>query len=54
MVRIWDSYDALTMNRPYHQGVSISEALRILQRDAHFYDAELLKEFCVMIKRESA
>jgi putative nucleotidyltransferase with HDIG domain len=49
MTRIWDSYDALTMDRPYHQGVSSEEALQLLQRDSHFYDPDLLKEFCAMV-----
>lgn len=49
MTRIWDSYDALTVNRPYHQGVSSEEALRILQRDSRFYDPDLLKKFCAMV-----
>lgn len=45
-VRILDSYDALTMDRPYHKGVSSAEALKILQRDAKYYDPHLLKLFC--------
>lgn len=51
MVRIWDSFDALTMDRPYHQGVPGDEALRALQRDLHFYDPALLKSFCEMINK---
>ena len=50
ITRIWDSYDALTMDRPYHQGVSSEEALRRLERDSHFYDPELLKKFCAMVR----
>lgn len=49
MVRIWDSFDALTGDRPYHQGVSDDEALRVQQRDSHFYDPFLLKSFCEMV-----
>lgn len=49
MTRIWDSFDALTSDRPYHQGVSNPEALRILEQDAHLYDSDLLIEFCRMI-----
>lgn len=49
MVRIWDSCDALTMNRPYHQGVPLEDALRIMENDAHFYDPYLLKSFCAMV-----
>lgn len=52
MTRIWDSFDALTMDRPYHKGVSREEALRLLQRDAQLYDPELLKEFCTMVSSE--
>ena len=49
MARILDSYDALTMDRPYHKGVSSEEALNILQQDISLYDPELFKEFCVMV-----
>lgn len=52
MVRIWDSFDALTMNRPYHQGVSSEEALQVLQRGSHFYDPLLLKPFCKMMNEQ--
>ena len=48
IVRIWDSYDALITDRPYHQGISGREALRVLQKDAHFYDPSLLESFCEM------
>lgn len=48
VTRILDSYDALTMNRPYHQGVNSGEALQILQRDSYCYDPHLLKSFCKM------
>lgn len=49
MTRILDSYDALTMDRPYHEGVSGDEALQLLRRDSHVYDPDLLKEFCAMV-----
>lgn len=44
-VRILDTFDALTMNRPYHKGVSADEALQIIRRDSQFYDPRLLKLF---------
>lgn len=50
MTRIWDSFDAITMNCPYHQSVSSDQALRILERDAHCYDPDLLRQFCVMVR----
>jgi HD-GYP domain-containing protein (c-di-GMP phosphodiesterase class II) len=49
IVRIWDSFDALTTDRPYHQGVAGEEALRLLQRDSHLYDPILLESFCKMM-----
>lgn len=49
IVRIWDSFDALTTDRPYHQGVAGKEALRLLQRDSHLYDPILLESFCKMV-----
>jgi HD-GYP domain-containing protein (c-di-GMP phosphodiesterase class II) len=51
MVRIWDSCDALTMDRPYHQGVTIDKALRIMQDDSRCYDPYLLKVFGAMIDK---
>jgi HD-GYP domain-containing protein (c-di-GMP phosphodiesterase class II) len=44
-VRILDSYDALTMSRPYHKGVTAEEALLIMRRDSQQYDPRLLKLF---------
>lgn len=49
VVRIWDSYDAITMNRPYHKGLSSSEALALLQKDKAFYDPVLLGSFSEMM-----
>jgi HD-GYP domain-containing protein (c-di-GMP phosphodiesterase class II) len=46
IIRIADTFDALTVDRPYHQGVSLEKALRILQDDARLYDPELLTAFC--------
>lgn len=48
IVRIWDSYDALISDRPYHKGIPGREALRVLQRESHFYDPALLEAFCEM------
>lgn len=49
-MRITDSYDALTADRPYHKGVSSNEALSILFKDAHFYDPHMLKSFEQVLK----
>lgn len=49
MIRILDSFDALTTDRPYHKGVSEREAVAILKRDSFLYDPELLKQFTEMI-----
>ncbi len=48
MIRICDSFDAMTMDRPYHQGISSAAALRAMQCDSHFYEPHLLKSFCQM------
>lgn len=48
IIRIVDSYDAITMDRPYHKGVSNEEALQILERDSHCYDPDLLERFCTL------
>ncbi|MEW6313555.1 MAG: HD domain-containing phosphohydrolase [Pseudomonadota bacterium] len=54
IIRIWDSFDALTMDRPYHQGISHDEALRVLQRESHCYDPSLLESFCTMVGKYQA
>lgn len=50
IVRICDSYDAMTADRPYHRGKSPAEALAILQQDRHCYDPELLQAFLAMMR----
>lgn len=44
MARNLDSFDAMTMNRPYHQGGSPGEALRRMEQTAHCYDRESLTQ----------
>lgn len=43
--RIVDSFDALTEDRPYHQGVTVDNALDALERTGHHYDPGLLAAF---------
>lgn len=50
LTRILDSFDAITTNRPYHQGASPEEALRRMERDSHWYDPDLLHQFCLAIR----
>lgn len=45
IVRIIDSYDAITEDRPYHRGASSADALKALQADKQYYDPDLLAEF---------
>ncbi len=49
IVRILDSFDALTTDRPYHKGIASAAALRVLQKDGHCYDPVLLAAFMEMI-----
>jgi len=53
ITRIIDSYDALTMDRPYHKGVSSMDAATILLKDSRFYDPLLLEPFCKFIQTRS-
>jgi HD-GYP domain-containing protein (c-di-GMP phosphodiesterase class II) len=46
---IADCYDALTTKRPYKQAFSPYEALKIISKDEHDYDPELLIEFVKML-----
>jgi HD-GYP domain-containing protein (c-di-GMP phosphodiesterase class II) len=50
MMRICDSFDAITEDRPYHMGVSWRQALGIMNNDRRFYDPELLDEFGSMMR----
>lgn len=45
MVRILDSYDALTMDRPYHKGISSAKAIKKMHQDLRFYDPYLFESF---------
>lgn len=49
IVRIIDSYDAITEDRPYHKGTPSADAIAMLHSDAHWYDPDLLKEFTAFI-----
>ena len=48
IVRILDSYDAMTETRSYRQGISHADALRRLQANSQHYDPRLLDIFCRM------
>jgi len=45
IIRIIDSYDAITEDRPYHKGIPSEDALAMLNSASHWYDPELLDEF---------
>lgn len=49
ITRILDSYDALTMDRPYHKGVSGEEALKVMRQESRSYDPYLLDSFSEMM-----
>jgi len=50
ILRIVDSYDAMTTDRPYKAGMSLEQALEELDRySGTHYDAVLLKEFKKMV-----
>ncbi|MGB7874634.1 MAG: HD domain-containing phosphohydrolase [Anaerolineales bacterium] len=48
IVRITDSYDALTSNRGYRPAYTNHEAIRIMERDQRFFDPFLLENFFKM------
>tara|TARA_R110002110_G_scaffold415835_1_gene657238 strand:- start:69423 stop:70001 length:579 start_codon:yes stop_codon:yes gene_type:complete len=54
MMRICDTFDALTEDRPYHKGTSYNKSLKIMERDRQLFDPELLDEFTSMIQRLGA
>lgn len=45
IIRVTDTYDALTSNRGYRQAYSHREAVRIMEADQHCFDPQLLEVF---------
>jgi HD-GYP domain-containing protein (c-di-GMP phosphodiesterase class II) len=52
IVRITDTYDALTSNRGYRPAYTHHEAIQIMERDQRFYDPFLLENFFKMERYE--
>jgi putative two-component system response regulator len=48
IIRITDTYDALTSNRGYRPAYSRKKALAIMEQEQHFFDPELLEVFFKM------
>ena len=48
IIRITDTYDALTSNRGYRPAYSHRKALAIMERDQHYFDPDLLRVFFKM------
>jgi len=48
IIRITDTYDALTSNRGYRPGYTHREAIQIMEREQHFFDPLLLEIFFKM------
>jgi HD-GYP domain-containing protein (c-di-GMP phosphodiesterase class II) len=48
IIRITDTYDALTSNRGYGLAYTHKKALAIMERDHHCFDSDLLKVFFKM------
>jgi putative nucleotidyltransferase with HDIG domain len=53
IIRIADSYDALTSDRPYRMAYNSEKAIRILRQDAHCFDPHLFNEFLELKAEES-
>lgn len=52
IIRITDTYDALTSDRGYRPAYSHKKALAIMERDHHCFDPDLLKVFFRMLHRK--
>lgn len=50
IVRITDTYDALTSDRGYRPAYTLGEAIRIMEKDRHCFDPQLLEVFFKMEK----
>jgi len=48
IIRITDTYDALTSNRGYRPAYTPKKAYSIMERDQHYFDTELLEIFFKM------
>jgi len=48
IIRITDTYDALTSNRGYRPAYSHKKALSIMEQDSAFFDPDLLEVFFKM------
>jgi HD-GYP domain-containing protein (c-di-GMP phosphodiesterase class II) len=48
IIRITDTYDALTSNRGYRPAYSTKKALKIMEQEEHFFDPQLLEIFFKM------
>ena len=54
MIRVVDSYDAMTDTRPYRNGLSCEQPLQELKKGiGNLYDSEIVNCFCEMIIGES-
>lgn len=53
LMRITDSFDALTVSRPYNRPVSPMQALDILRKDERFYDPHMLRCFCRLVEENN-
>jgi len=49
MVRILDTFDALTEDRPYHLGISYPDAIKVIHNESRLYDPRLLECFFDMV-----
>jgi putative two-component system response regulator len=52
IIRITDTYDALTSNRGYRAAYTHKKALAIIEQDQRFFDPELLEIFFKMQRRK--
>lgn len=50
IMRIVDSFDAITADRPYHKGVTTEEAIKIMKGEWRFYNPTYLDMFLEMIQ----
>ena len=45
IIRITDTYDALTSNRAYHPAYTHEQALNIMELEQHYFDPQLFEIF---------
>lgn len=51
IIRICDTFDALTEERPYRKALTIDEALEVMENERSYYDSDIYEVFNKIIRK---